>query len=238
MPTRYLVNDACVITGKILVSGSVFRFEGQVLSLNCPAADGNRSADYRHLFPESANTTDELDCATAGVLSMVPGIVGCIQAKEIITQFISINADGPEVKRLSIPHAVAGIKNGPATSEELINWKYHVTTCGMSVEMDAEEMFTAIQKDPNLLLLDVRMPNEFPEAEGLTTTNIPLPILEKSMQQLADAHRIIVFCKRGARSAKALELLKSKFPDKEISSLRGGIEAWNAYCEKAGTITN
>lgn len=245
MPTRYLVNDACVITHKTLISGSVFRFEGQVLSLNCPTTCGLRSADYRCLFPESENSKDELDCATAGVMSVIPGMVGCIQANEIITrltagtapipaQFISVNAFGPDVKRLSVPERCAGAKTGPSTPEEFANWKYQPTTCAASQDLSPEELVIVLKDEPDLVLLDVRMPNEYPEAEGLTAINIPLPILETSLTELSGAGRIIVFCKSGARSEKALQILKNKFPDKHVTSLRGGVEAWNAYFEKSG----
>lgn len=248
MPTRYMVNDACVLAGKTLISGSVFRFEGQVMALNCPLDKNRRSADYRIIFPEAGNQKDELDCATAGVLSVVPGIVGCMQANEIIThltagnasvtpQLISVNVNGPEVKRLNMPDLTSVKQNGPATREEFLNWKYSADSCAQNQFLNPEELAKAMNADPRPLLIDVRMPNEYPEADGLPAINIPLPVLEKSLRDLSDAKRIIVFCKSGARSEKALDLLKKQFPSKEISSLKGGVEAWNDFCEKTGLLT-
>ncbi len=247
IPTRYMVNDACVIAGKTLISGSVFRFEGQVLSLNCPSGNGRRSANYRDVFPQSATTMSELDCATAGVLSVVPGIVGCLQANEIIKHlmagevavdpwFISVNTKDLDVKRLNLPDPIAGNQKGPATAHEFSEWKYESNMCEKTDELNPAEFARALQSDQRPLLIDVRMPNEFPEAEGLKAANIPLPVLEHSFDSLTAASKILVFCKSGVRSGKALKILRSKFPEKEIYSLRGGVEAWNTYCEKAGTI--
>lgn len=243
MATRYMINDACVLAGKSLVSGSVFRYEGQVISLNCPTKNDGRSPDYRAVYPEVENNDASVDCNTAGVLGVVPGIVGCMQANEIIRlitadvdlfepKLIAVNAANVGLTQLSIAGLKSSGKPGPANREAFLNWKYESDNCKTSLNMTPEELIVAMNEQPAPLLLDVRMPNEFPEAEGLKAMNIPLPLLENSLDQIGDAKKIIVFCKSGVRSEKARRILEAKFTDCTIQSLQGGVMAWNDYYEK------
>lgn len=245
--TRYMISDACVLEKKTLISGSVFRFEGQVVSLNCQQPDGKRSPDYRNVFPDLENRAAEIDCATAGVLGVVPGIIGCMQANEIIRfitepagsitpQLIAMNVRESDLRRLNIPDLGQRGKPGPKSNEEFISWNYIDATCELSAMVSPEDLALVLNDDPQILLLDVRMPNEYPEAEGITALNIPLPLLENSLGQIAGAERIIVFCKSGARSEKAMHMLKEKLPGRDIRSLAGGVESWNEYYEKSNAL--
>lgn len=245
--TRYMISDACVLEKKTLISGSVFRFEGQVVSLNCPLHDGKRSPDYRSVFPDLENRAAEIDCATAGVLGVVPGIIGCMQANEIIRfitepagsitpQLIAMNVRETDMRRLNIPDLGQKGKSGPKSKDEFRDWKYVDATCELSAVVSPEELSHILLEDPHTMLVDVRMPNEYPEAEGLSALNIPLPLLENSLEQVAHAERIIVFCKSGSRSEKAMLLLKVKFPGRDVRSLAGGIESWNDYYEKNNAV--
>lgn len=249
IPTRYMISDACVLEGKTLVSGSVFRYEGQVVTLNCPLGENKRSPDYRKVFPERENRSSEIDCNTAGVLGVVPGIVGCIQANEIIRQItsgdntiepklIAMNAMGMDVRGMSVANLGQQGKQGPQNKEEFQTWQYTDSSCTVATTISPEEFIQMMNETPRPMLVDVRMPNEFPEAEGLDAINIPLPVLENSLDQFISPEKIIVFCKSGIRSEKARVLLKKHFPEREICSLAGGVMAWNEYFEKNNLQVN
>ncbi len=241
-PTRYLVNDACVLLNKPNVYGSIFRFEGQATVFNYQ--DG---PNYRDLYPEPPPPGMVPSCAEGGVLGILPGIIGVIQATEtvkIITgvgttlngRLLLYNALDMKFRELKLrPNPIRPV------IEKLIDYEQF---CGIPQakmeeakqqsaipEMTVTELKTLLdsgQKD--FVLLDVRNPNEYEIAQIPGAVLVPLPDIENGegvakVKSLLNGHRLIAHCKMGGRSAKALAILKNA--GIEGTNVKGGIMAWS-----------
>ena len=237
-PTRYLVNDSCVLTGKPNVYGSVFRFEGQ--SSVFATKDG---PCYRCLYPEPPPPGLVPSCAEGGVLGILPGLVGLIQATETVK--LILGAGEPLIGRLLLVDALAmrfrelKLRKNPdcpvcgthPTVTELIDYNQF---CGIRGEeasapstikdMTVEELKQRLDKGDDLFVLDVREPHEY-QICNLGGHLIPLNDLPKRVSELDSSREIVVHCKMGGRSAKAVDFLKqSGFT--RVHNLAGGITAW------------
>jgi sulfur-carrier protein adenylyltransferase/sulfurtransferase len=213
-PTRYLVNDACVLLGKVNVFGSVFRFEGQVAVFNALDKNGQRSAHYRDLFPNPPPPGLIPDCAEGGVLGVLPGIIGALQANEVIKIVAQIGE--PLIGRLLIFDALTlqnrslKIAKNPDTKPitELIDYELF---CGIKPilkiknlnEADFEQLK---QEKADFQLIDVREPREYAK-KNLGGELIPLATLKANLHLISREKKVIVHCQTGARSAKAVEIL-------------------------------
>lgn len=239
-PTRYLVNDASVLSGKPYVYGSVFRFEGQVSVF---AAEGGPC--YRCLYPEPPPPDLAPDCAEGGVLGVLPGIIGSIQAAEAIKMIVETGT--PLAGRLLLLDASAmrfqeiRVARDPAcpvcgeapTIRELIDYGEF---CGVDRterddEITVEELKERLDSDPSaVLLLDVREPYERTIADigGLL---IPLAQLPRNLDRLDISREIVVYCHTGRRSARAVELLRTRGFHR-ARNLVGGIDAWAARIDR------
>ncbi len=240
-PTRYLVNDACVLAGKVNVYASIFRFEGQVSVFNLPAADGSRGANYRDLFPEPPPPDMVPNCAEGGVLGVLPGIIGSLQASEVIKVITGVGE--PLSGRLFLFDAAAFSTrvlkfptNPQLEIKELIDYE---AFCGVpkpqqvvnSSYLSVQELHDLAERQENFLLLDVREEYEF-AADQMGGTLIPLNSLPHALAQLNKDQRIIVHCRSGQRSKKATKLLQ-EHGFRKVQNLLGGILAWReAYGEK------
>src|SRR6266550_28303 len=235
-PTRYLVNDACVLLGKPNVYGSIFRFEGQASVFY--AKEG---PCYRCLYAEPPPPGLVPSCAEGGVLGVLPGIIGSIQAMETIK--LIVGAGEPLIGRLLLFDALKlqfrELKLakdpdcpvcGPRPSvTELIDYE---AFCGIGAEpsyegaeITAAELKAEWDRNPDLLVIDVREPHEYEIAHIDGAVLIPLGELPDRLGEL-DGHReVVTHCHHGARSLKALEILKAAGFSK-VRSLRGGIDAW------------
>ena len=233
-PTRYLVNDACVFLGKPDVYGSVFRFEGQVSIF-----DAKKGPCYRCLYPEPPPPHVVPDCAEGGVLGVLPGVIGTLQAVEALKLILGIGT--PLIGRLMIAETllmefremrlkkndscvVCG-KNSTITS--LID--YEAFCKGKDEPVDFEISVKDLQQrlagGEKLILVDVREPFEFSIA-NLNGVLIPLRSLPARTSELDPESEIIVYCHTGSRSARAVEFLRqSGFP--KARNLAGGIDAWS-----------
>jgi adenylyltransferase/sulfurtransferase len=247
-PTRYLVNDACVLAGKPNVYGSIFRFEGQA-----SVFWAEKGACYRCLYPEPPPPGLVPSCAEGGVLGVLPGIVGAIQANETIKLILG-EASGslPLINRLLLFDAwrmrfrELKLRKDPncpvcgehATITELIDYE---AFCGLKPapqekrEADAEKMeeITAtelkqrLDRGDDLQIIDVREPNEYEIARLPNTTLIPLGQIANRMNEIDATRETIVHCKMGGRSAKAIETLKRANFKGRLVNLKGGITAWS-----------
>jgi len=240
-PTRYLVNDACVLSGKPNVYGSIFRFEGQA-SVFWAA----RGACYRCLYPEPPPAGLVPSCAEGGVLGVLPGIVGAIQANETIK--IILGAEGILVNRLLLFDAWAmkfrelKLRKDPQcpicgdnpTITELIDYE---AFCGLSPdqqaappqleEITATELKRRLDRGDDIQIIDVREPHEYEIARMPGTKLIPLSQVVNRIDEIDPARETVLHCKGGVRSAKAISALKSAaFPGRLIN-LKGGITAWS-----------
>jgi adenylyltransferase/sulfurtransferase len=236
-PTRYLVNDACVLSGKPNVYGSIFRFEGQASVFAT-----ERGPCYRCLYPEPPPPGLVPSCAEGGVLGILPGLVGVIQATETIK--LILGSGEPLVGRLLLIDALAmrfrelKLRKNPdcpvcgqhPTVKELIDYNQF---CGIRGEesaaatmadMTPEELKRRLDAGEDLFVLDVREPHEY-QICNLGGYLIPLNDLPKRISELDSSREIVVHCKMGGRSAKAVEFLnKSGFH--KVHNLAGGINAW------------
>ena len=235
-PTRYLVNDACVLLDKPNVYGSIFRFEGQASVFHA-----TRGPCYRCLYSEPPPPGLVPSCAEGGVLGVLPGIIGSIQAMETIK--LILGAGQPLIGRLVLFDALKlqfrelKLEKDPdcpvcgthPTVTELIDYQ---AFCGIGaepsydgVEITAQELRDEWQRHPDLLVVDVREPHEHEITHIDGAVLIPLGELPDRLGEL-DGHReIVTHCHHGARSLKALEILKAAGFSK-VRSLRGGIDAW------------
>lgn len=239
-PTRYLVNDACVLSGKPNVYGSIFRFEGQ-----SSVFWAERGACYRCLYPEPPPPGLVPSCAEGGVLGVLPGIVGAIQANETIK--IILGAEDILVNRLLLFDAWAmkfrefKLRKDPncpvcgenATIKELIDYEQF---CGLGGpapvaetkldEISAIELNARRLRGDKIQIVDVREPHEFEIARIPGTKLIPLGHVVARMNEIDPEVETIVHCKGGVRSAKAIEALKRAGYTGKLINLRGGITAW------------
>ena len=235
-PTRYLVNDACVLLGKPNVYGSIFRFEGQA-----SVFDAKAGPCYRCLYSEPPPPGLVPSCAEGGVLGVLPGIIGSIQAMETIKLILGVGE--PLIGRLVLFDALKlqfrelKLEKDPdcpvcgthPTITELIDYE---AFCGVGAEpsydgaeITAQELKEEWQRNPELLVVDVRETHEHEIVHIDGAELIPLGELPNRLNEL-DGHReIVTHCHHGARSLKALEILKAAGFSK-VRSLRGGIDAW------------
>ncbi|MDR3673898.1 MAG: molybdopterin-synthase adenylyltransferase MoeB [Acidobacteriota bacterium] len=240
-PTRYLVNDACVLLGKPNAYASIFRFEGQASVFYA-----EQGPCYRCLYPEPPPPGLVPSCAEGGVLGVLPGIMGCIQAMEtiklilgrgdsLIGRLLLFDALGMKFRELKLrKNPDCPICGTHRTITKLVDYEQfcgirgeehipvqtgipEITPAEVKKKMDAHEPF---------VLIDVREPHEYQICSIPGSKLIPLGEVAKRMDELNSADEIVVHCKSGMRSAKAVDLLmKSGFL--KIHNMKGGILAWS-----------
>lgn len=224
--TRYLINDACVILNKPFVYGAIFQFEGQVSVFNF-----NNGPTYRCLFPEPPAEGTMPSCGEAGVIGVLPGIIGSFQAAEVIKLITGIG--NPLAGQLFIldlqTNAVDTIRFSLIPKNLLIrelNKDYNDFTCSNSEfisEIDTTELKKWLMEDQNALqLIDVREKHEY-EHENIGGKNFPLSTLEERLSEILPTKKTVVYCQSGKRSKVALEQIKKIHQQIEIYSLRNGL---------------
>lgn len=237
-PTRYLVNDACVLLGKPLVYGAVLRFEGQTGVFNLPDNVMGKSVNYRDLFPQPPEPSTVPSCNEAGVLGILPGIIGTMQAAEAIkiitgigkplsNTIVSYNLLNNAYYEFAVSPAKENDIACPKTMPEFENFNYD-WFCG-NIHHAAEispATFDAMRANEKINIIDVREAGELPVINEFPFTQIPLSRFGESMQDISIKDKIVLICKTGKRSLSALKLLIEKFPECQAYSLKGGIEAW------------
>jgi sulfur-carrier protein adenylyltransferase/sulfurtransferase len=241
-PTRYLTNDACVLLNKPNVYGSIFRFEGQATVFNYEGGP-----NYRDLYPEPPPPGMVPSCAEGGVLGVLPGIIGVIQATETIKIILGApntlsgrlllynawemkfrelklrpNPERPVIEKLIDYQQFCGIPQAKAEEAKQQQQLPEITVTELKALIDS-----GVQ---DFLLLDVRNPNEYDIAKIDGSVLVPLPDIEDGsgvakVKELLNGRRLIAHCKMGGRSAKALNILKQA--GIEGTNVKGGIQAWS-----------
>ena len=233
-PTRYLVNDACVLAGKVNVYASIFRFEGQVSVFNYPQEDGSRGANYRDLFPEPPPPGLVPNCAEGGVLGVLPGIIGSMQASEVIKVVTGVGE--PLSGRLflfdaaSFTTRVLKVGKNPNTKiTELINYEQF---CGIGLteesplkEISVQDLKTLIDGNIDFQLIDVREPYEY-DISNLNGELIPLSQVVEAKDKISKDKKVIIHCRSGKRSADAIRELETLYQFDNLYNLAGGINAY------------
>lgn len=241
-PTRYLVNDACVLLDKPNVYGSIFRFEGQATVFNYEGGP-----NYRDLYPEPPPPGMVPSCAEGGVLGILPGMIGIIQATETIKIILGqgLTLSGRLLLYNSLDMTFRELKLRPNPErpviEKLIDYEQfcgipqakqqEAEAAGSVQEMTVKELKTLLDSGiDDFVLIDVRNPHEYEIAKIPGSVLVPLPDIEQGkgvekVKELLNGHRLIAHCKMGGRSAKALGILKEA--GIEGINVKGGIAAWS-----------
>lgn len=217
-PTRYLVNDACVMLNKPFVYGAIHRFEGQVAVFN-----HQNSATYRDLFPSPPPPEQAPNCAEAGVLGVLPGIIGSMQALEAIKVITNIGEPLSGkllvLDTLSMQSRIIRIPKMPDTPKitQLIDYE---TFCGLKSTNDIT--YSALKTLENYQLIDVREKHEY-EIRNIGGELMPLSELEKHLPKINRDKTVVIHCQSGIRSQKAIKILQEKFGFTNLVNLTGGI---------------
>jgi len=239
-PTRYLVNDACVLLGKPNVYGSIFRFEGQITIFGAPGGPC-----YRCLYPEPPPPGLVPSCAEGGVLGVLPGIVGTIQAAEtlkliigkgdpLIGRLLLFDALGMKFRELKLrKNPECPVCGDHPTVTKLIDYAEFCGIRGEETpappttvpEITPRELKARLDRGDDIYIVDVREPHEY-QICNIGGHLIPLGDLASRVNELDSSREIVAHCRTGKRSAQAAEfLLKAGF--RKISNLKGGILAWS-----------
>ena len=240
-PTRYLTNDLCVLTGKPLIYGAVFRFEGQA-----SVFDARLGPCYRCLFPEPPPPGLVPSCSDAGVLGVLPGTIGTIQATEAIKLLIgigsslvgrlllynSLDMSFEYVKLKKNPHCkvcgahpeVTGLIDYDAFCG-VPGFSNHAESSSKDWDISAADLSACLRQGEKIRLIDVREPHEVAISSLPGEELFPLGQLPARLSELDSSQEIVLFCRTGTRSKRALELLlRAGF--KKVRNLHGGINAW------------
>ena len=235
--TRYLVNDACFILKKPLVYGAVSQYQGQIAIFNTIDENGILTT-YRDVFPEPPKRGEILDCAAAGVLGVLPGIIGTMQAAEIlklitglgkpvINKLLTYNVLNNEIYAVRIvpyPH-----KNLPPLNEQEFLLMDYNNFCNSSetkiIDIDAAQ-FKVLAAMPSTIVIDVREMGELPLISTFQHHQMPMTVFAEKIKNVKES-AVILFCQHGIRSIYAGEIVQEIFgTTKTVYSLKGGISRW------------
>lgn len=235
--SRYMINDACVLANKPLVYGAISRFEGQIAAFNCDAKDGSTRTNYRDLFPNPPAEDEIMNCGEAGVIGVLPGIIGTMMANEAIKLISGIGT--PLVNRLMTFNTLTNqtyeleilpLNNSNQLIPESIaafeqtNYEY-LCSGQIGIQLDLP-LFEQMLLDPTILFIDVREVNEVPEVDEFDHLKLPLSGLRNSLTQI-NADTVVLFCQSGKRSLSASRIVSENYGNsKKVYSLKDGIVAW------------
>jgi len=243
-PTRYLVNDVCVLMNKVNVYGSIYRFEGQVSVFNYTDKDGKIGPNYRDLFPSPPPPGLVPSCAEGGVIGVLPGIIGTLQANEVIKvisgigetlsgRLFLLDAATFETRTLKVHRNPENPLNGAnPTQSELIDYEQF---CGLKTtekqealkvkEIDVHALAQLRENGTDFQLIDVREPYEYAIAH-INGELMPLSSISEFSSKIDQTKKVVIHCKSGIRSAKAIKELEENFGFENLYNLKGGIRAW------------
>lgn len=231
---RYLVNDVCVTLGKPFVYGAIHRFEGQVAVLNNTLADGQRGPTYRCLFPEFPNEMEIPNCSVTGVLGVLPGVIGTLQANEVIKLITGVGqslsehllmfdlltmqqqrirtkrrADADELARQGL---ASGYRPAPATTGPQ--------------KISAQELASRLALGEDIFLLDVRERPEYELCHLDGAVLLPIDMIPNNRKRIPTDRPVVVYCHHGIRSANVANYLYAQHGLTNLYNLEGGINAW------------
>jgi molybdopterin/thiamine biosynthesis adenylyltransferase/rhodanese-related sulfurtransferase len=219
--TRYLLNDACVIAGKPVVYGAIYQYEGQVAVWNIKNNDGSMSPNYRDLFPQ-VNASLIPNCADGGVIPTLAGIIGCMQANEVI-KYITKTGELLAGKVLVFDAATLQsrvIKIGHNTQTNIT----HITKTMFIPLMSVDEVKAGLAED-TLELVDIRTDQER-DAINIGGVHFEADEVDEHVDYLINGRIKVLYCSSGKRSAETVKAIKQKWPEVKVYSLEGGLKAW------------
>ncbi|NUM31202.1 MAG: molybdopterin-synthase adenylyltransferase MoeB [Bacteroidetes bacterium] len=234
--TRYILNDTCVLLDKPLVYGAVLKFEGQVGVFNLQTKNNNFKTNYRDLFHTPPDPKKNPTCNDAGILGVLPGIIGTLQATETIkiitgigeplaNQILSFNALSNSFYKVNLAKSE---KNGvPVNIEDFKNYDYSLFCNSKTNENEIEiSQFKKLLKTEKLTIVDIREYGEKPDTTDFSYKKIPMSQLYENLNYFICDDKLIIFCQTGKRSLNVAEILKDELPGQSIYSLKGGIVEW------------
>ena len=236
--TRYMINDACVLLNKPLVYGAVSQYEGQVAIFNYKKNPAEEAVNYRDLFPNPPKEGEVLNCAEAGVLGVLPGIIGTMQANETIKlitgigkplinrmlTFNSLNNRTYEIELSASPETRLLIPENKKVFKET-DYDWLCSSIAVQYEIDCNS-FDDLLATHNIDVIDVREMNEMPAIEEFSFYQVPLKKLQENVSRI-QSDTVVIICQSGVRSLQAAKQLTAIFgTSKKIFSLKGGIIQW------------
>ena len=236
--TRYMINDACVLLNKPFVYGAVSQYEGQVAIFNYKKNPAEEAVNYRDLFPNPPKEGEVLNCAEAGVLGVLPGIIGTMQANETIKlitgigkplinrmlTFNSLNNRTYEIELSASPETRLLIPENKKVFKET-DYDWLCSSIAVQYEIDCNS-FDDLLATHNIDVIDVREMNEMPAIEEFSFYQVPLKKLQENVSSI-QSDTVVIICQSGVRSLQAAKQLTAIFgTSKKIFSLKGGIIQW------------
>ena len=228
LPTRYLIDDACLIQETPWIYGALHGFEGQISVLNY-----ENGPTYRCLFPEMPGADEIPDCNQMGTLGILPGIVGNMQALEAIKVICGL--DGVLSEKLWLYNALEQESHTIEFKKDLTMErstsldpaKYEFAACRADGALNMEDFLKIFKERETYALIDVREPSEFQRSAIPGALNIPLLNLESRMEHLPTSGPLYLICKSGPRSRQAYRFLQTHRPEQEIFWIQGGMRNYN-----------
>jgi sulfur-carrier protein adenylyltransferase/sulfurtransferase len=236
-PTRYLLNDAAVLCDKPLVYGSILKFEGQVSVFNQRLDKDGHSANYRDLFPIPPDPSAVPNCEQAGVLGVLPGIIGAWQANEVIKLITGLGDTLANrlmiFDSLSMDTTVISIKSLNSREQiqnlidydEFCNPRKHLNTTPRMKEVTVQELKEMMESKADFQLIDVREPHEY-DICNIEGELIPQGDIPKNVDKISKSKKVVIHCRSGARSGNMVQWLESNHGFTNLYNLKGGILAW------------
>ncbi|NDC38821.1 MAG: molybdopterin-synthase adenylyltransferase MoeB [Proteobacteria bacterium] len=234
--TRYLINDACVVAQKPFVSGALERFSGQVGVFNLRALDGTLGPTYRCLFPAPPAPEDAPSCAEAGVLGVLPGIIGTLQAAEVLKIILGLGdiLSGRMLlcDALSMHWRTLAVRRNEAVvlSTKLLTDSEYAFFCNGArmvqiPQITPKELHERLQKGEAITLIDVREPDER-EIANIGGELIPMNTVLDNLSKVPHTGTVVVYCRSGGRSQRVCEALAKEHGYTNLMNLRGGVLGW------------
>lgn len=242
-PTRYLMNDACVLQQKPLIYGSILRYEGQVAVFNFKKSDGLFSSNYRDLFPQPPTAGSVQNCEQAGVIGVLPGMIGTMQANEVIKiitgvgeplqdKLLLLDAQTMEVRIMHLHNQQAGknvkglidYEDFCGISEKKGKYLAKVKNTVMK-EITVQELKELKDSNADFQLIDVREPHEY-DICNLGGELIPMAEIPSSVDKISRDKKVIVHCRSGKRSGEMVLWLEKNEGFTNLFNLKGGVQAW------------
>lgn len=236
-PTRYLVNDACILLEKPFVYGSILQYEGQLAVFNVALGENKRSTNYRDLFPEPPLPHEVPNCEQAGVLGVLPGMLGSMMTNEaiklitriaepLLNRLIIVDSLSLEIMSVKIPD-----RNSRASIKKLIDYEQF---CGINQEKDkslgmkeitVQELKHLIDTKSDFQLIDVREAHEYEQA-NIGGEHIPMADVPHNIDRIQTNKQVVIHCRSGGRSGNIIQWLEKNHGFDNLYNLKGGILAW------------
>lgn len=227
--TRYMINDLCVLLQKPLIMGAIYQYEGQLAVFNY----GARPINYRDIYPNPPQSNEIPNCSETGVIGVLPGIIGNLQAAEaikllsglgevLVNKLLFYNLKTSGFFEVKVEPNPDSIKSIPRDLESFRRKNYDIT-CGMAESIPWEKAFDWSRNLESSLLIDIREAGEMPVFEQSGIEKIPMSVLLQDQEPIKAVENVLLFCKSGQRSGNLAARLKELFPEKKIFSIEGGI---------------